>query len=181
MNSAHISDKPSIASGLDQAIEEVCAYVSKLNKQEFNFAPIEKWNAGQQLDHLIRSIKPLNLAYGLPVAILRWRFGVANRPSKSYQGLVDKYESKLAGGGRASGRFIPTPVLYEEKEKLCRRYQQEKNKLIRKISNINEAVLDKYILPHPLLGMLTLREMLFFTIHHNHHHLNLMKKYLEKS
>jgi len=179
MNSALISDKLSIASGLDEAVESVCDYVRRLNKEEFNFAPGEKWNAGQQLDHLIRSIKPLNLAYGLPSIILKWRFGVSNRPSKTYQRLVEKYESKLALGGRASGRFIPSPVSYELKEQLCNRYGQEKEKLNKKINRIEEAVLDKYILPHPLLGMLTLREMLFFTIHHNHHHLNLMRNYLK--
>jgi len=179
MNPASISDKLSIASGLDEAVESVCDYVRRLNRDEFNFAPAEKWNAGQQLDHLIRSIKPLNLAYGLPVVILKWRFGVSNRPSKTYQGLVEKYESKLALGGKASGRFIPTPVSYELKDQLCNNYHHEKEKLNKKIKRMEEDVLDKYILPHPLLGKLTLREMLFFTIYHNHHHLNLMRKYLK--
>ncbi len=181
MNSALISDKSSIATELDEAVESVCDYVKKLNKEEFNFAPAEKWNAGQQIDHLIRSIKPLNLAYALPVIVLKWRFGVSNRPSKTYQELVEKYKSKLALGGRASGRFIPTLVSYETKEILCSKYQQEKEKLNKKIVRIDEAVLDKYILPHPLLGMLTLREMLFFTIHHNYHHLQLMRSYLQAS
>ena len=180
MNDASISNIATITSGLHQAVESVCEYVRKLSKEQFVFAPTGKWNAGQQLDHLIRSIKPLNLAYALPVAILKLRFGVANRPSKTYAGLVDKYETKLAGGGRASGRFIPEMIPFESKDKLCDKYQKEKEKLNRKISRMEEPVLDKYILPHPLLGMLTLREMLFFTIHHNHHHLNLMKKYLEE-
>ena len=35
--------------------------------------------------------------------------------------------------------------------------------------------LDVYILPHPLLGKVTLREMLYFTIHHNEHHLELLQ------
>lgn len=33
-----------------------------------------------------------------------------------------------------------------------------------------DADLDRYLLPHPLLGKLTLREMLFFTLYHNYHH-----------
>jgi hypothetical protein len=181
MNSTLIADKASITLALNEAVESVCNYVKQLSKEQFNFAPPDKWNAGQQLDHLIRSIKPLNLAYALPVTLLKLRFGITNRPSKTYHGLVDKYESKLALGGRASGRFIPTLVAYESKDKLCVKYQNEKEKLNKKISRIDEEVLDKYILPHPLLGMLTLREMLYFTIHHNHHHLNLMRKYLQES
>jgi|SRR5882672_10633400 len=47
--------------------------------------------------------------------------------------------------------------------------------LIAKIEKQSEADLDKYILLHPLLGKLILREMLYFTIHHNEHHLELLK------
>jgi len=178
MNYASISEKASIIEGLSAAVDDVNNYLKGLSKEEFEFAPPEKWNAGQQLDHLIRSIKPLNLAYALPSFVLKMKFGLANRPSKTYTGLVEKYESKLAEGGKASGRFIPEPVPHEAKEKLCSLYKKEKEKLNSKVDRIEEATLDKYILPHPLLGKLTLREMLFFTIHHNRHHLNLMKKYL---
>jgi hypothetical protein len=181
MNNVSISDIPSIISGLSDAVHSVSEYVRQLSNEQFSFSPPDKWNAGQQLDHLIRSIKPLNLAYALPGAVLKLRFGVANRPSKTYAGLVEKYESKLAGGGKASGRFIPETVPYESKDKLCSKYEKEKEKLNKKISRMEEDDLDRYILPHPLLGMLTLREMLFFTIHHNYHHLNLMKTYLTKS
>jgi hypothetical protein len=33
-----------------------------------------------------------------------------------------------------------------------------------------EGSLDRCRLPHPLLGKLTVREMLFFTLYHNLHH-----------
>jgi len=177
MNYSSISDKASIIKGLSAAVDEVNNYVIGLSKQEFEFAPPEKWNAGQQLDHLIRSIKPLNLAFALPLFILKMKFGLTNRPSKTFPGLVEKYERKLIEGGRASGRFVPEPVAYETKEKNCNLYAREKEKLNSKVNRFSEETLDKYILPHPLLGKLTLREMLFFTIHHNSHHLNLMRKY----
>ena len=177
MNYSSISGKASIIAGLDAAVDEVNAFVFGLDKAAFEHAPPGKWNAGLQLDHLIRSMKPLNLAYSLPGFILKWKFGIANRPSKTYTGLVEKYESKLAGGGKASGRFIPAPVPFEMKDNLCVVYRKEKEKLKRKIKGYDEALLDKYILPHPLLGKLTLREMLFFTIHHNRHHLRLMRAY----
>ena len=38
------------------------------------------------------------------------------------------------------------------------------------IGSWREQDLDRYVLPHPLLGKLTLREMLFFTLYHNYHH-----------
>ena len=38
------------------------------------------------------------------------------------------------------------------------------------VGSWREADLDRYLLPHPLLGKLTIREMLFFTLYHNYHH-----------
>ena len=102
-------------------------------------------------------------------------FGKTNRPSKTYQELVTKYKTKLAAGGRASGPFIPPFIDYEKKDKLIKKYDDQKQKLIAKIEKQNEKDLDVYILPHPLLGKVTLREMLYFTIHHNEHHLELLK------
>jgi hypothetical protein len=38
--------------------------------------------------------------------------------------------------------------------------------------NWGESELDSYILPHPILGKLTIREMLFFTLYHDTLHLS---------
>jgi hypothetical protein len=38
-------------------------------------------------------------------------------------------------------------------------------------SNCKEAQLDQYLVPHPLLGKITLRELGYFTIYHTQHHL----------
>jgi hypothetical protein len=34
-----------------------------------------------------------------------------------------------------------------------------------------ERALDRHLLPHPLMGLLTIREMLAFTVYHTAHHL----------
>jgi hypothetical protein len=44
------------------------------------------------------------------------------------------------------------------------------NQLASSIGRWREEDLDYYRLPHPLLGKLTVREMLFFTVYHNYHH-----------
>jgi len=49
-------------------------------------------------------------------------------------------------------------------------------KLIAKISNWKDEDLDHFLLPHPLLGKITLREMLYFTDFHILHHNDLMHK-----
>lgn len=101
----------------------------------------------------------------MPKFVLIILFGKTNRSSRTYDELVIKYEAKLTAGGKASRPFIPLPVSFEKKDELVKKYVQQKQKLIPKIEKQSEADLDKYILPHPLLGKITLREMLYFTIH----------------
>jgi hypothetical protein len=44
------------------------------------------------------------------------------------------------------------------------------NQLADVVGHWREEDLDRYRLPHPLLGKLTVREMLLFTVYHNYHH-----------
>lgn len=170
-----IEDKPQIIFALNEKIDAFNNYIEPLSKEQFEATPNGKWSAAQNLDHLIRSIKPLQLAYRLPKFALLILFGKTNRPSRTYDELVTKYKTKLTAGGKASGPFIPPFISFEKKEVLIRKYREHKQKLIAKIEKQEEKDLDTYILPHPLLGKVTLREMLFFTIHHNEHHLELLK------
>ena len=170
-----IHDKPQIISALSEKVDALNNYIVPLNKDQFEATPNGKWSAGQNLDHLIRAIKPLQLAYSLPKFALNILFGKTNRPSRTYDDLVTKYKTKLASGGKASGPFIPPIIRFEKKDELIKKYANQKQKLISKIEKQSEADLDKFILPHPLLGKVTLREMLYFTIHHNEHHLDLLK------
>jgi hypothetical protein len=171
-----IQDKQEIVEALNREVNSFNNYISALSKDQFEATPESKWSAGQNLDHLIKSIKPLQLAYSLPKFILKMMFGKANRPSKTYDELVLKYKAKLAAGGRASGPFIPPPISFDKKDVLLKKYEGHKKSIIKKIEKQSEGDLDNYILPHPLLGKITLREMLFFTVHHNVHHLELLKK-----
>jgi hypothetical protein len=55
------------------------------------------------------------------------------------------------------------------------------NRLYEILQKWPENDLDKYRLPHPLLGKLTLREMLFFTLYHNRHHMNNVQRRLDQT
>src|SRR5688572_33415312 len=105
-----IEYKPQIIYALNEKIDAFNDYIELLSKEQFEGAPNGKWSAGQNLDHLIRAIKPLQLAYRLPKITLLILFGRTNRPSRTYDELVTKYKTKLEAGGKASGPFIP-PVI----------------------------------------------------------------------
>jgi hypothetical protein len=164
-------EREAIAKLLQQNYLQVISQIQQLNDQQLLHAPPEKWNAIQQLDHLIKSIAPVKMAFGIPRFILSWRFGVANRPSRTYDALVDRYHIKLQAGGRASGNFVPPAAIDpSQKEVLLGKLEKLSTQLASKTIRYNESALDKYILPHPLLGKITLREMLYFTAYHASHH-----------
>ena len=161
---------PSIQQQLAVHHAEFRHLMEGLTQEEYSFAPAGKWSAGQQLEHICRSIWPVNLAFGLPLWVLRVLYGKANRPSKSYPELVEKYTARLAAGGRATGPYIPNKTNWGRREHLLRKLETLEIELSRKVGKLTEDQLDSYVLPHPLLGKLTLREMLFFTIYHVQHH-----------
>lgn len=153
-------------------------FIYTLNKEDFEAIPENKWSAGQQLEHIYLSLKPLTQALMIPRFLLRLIFGKSIRPSKNYEALVEKYKTKLANGGRATGRFVPALVLADKKEVLIKKIQHTVYKLTSLISHYKEAELDCLILPHPLLGKLTIREMLYFSIYHVEHHKAISKRNL---
>jgi len=144
--------------------------ITSLNEDDFSYSPEGKWNAGQQLDHLIRAVSPLSIGLRLPKFLIRALYGKANRPSKSFDELVKKYKSKLEGGGRARGRFIPGKIQFYNKKKNIKGLLAKIEQLVKNIDSYSERQLDTFILPHPLLGKVTLREMMYFTIYHAEHH-----------
>ena len=144
--------------------------ISALPDTDFLFSNQGKWTAGQQLEHIVKSVRPVNLAFSLPSFLLKIIFGKANRPSKSFDALVEKYQSKLAAGGKSSAPFIPKAVSVADKEKLAKRLHALIDSLAGRTGSLTEEQLDILILPHPLLGKLTFREMLYFTIYHVQHH-----------
>ncbi len=150
-------------------------YITRLSAAEFEETPNGKWSAGQNLEHLIKSISPVNLALRLPKILPRMLYGSANRGSKTFDELVTRYTERLAAGGTASSPFVPKVVLSSQKDAKLAAFSREIDRLARVIPTWSEGDLDEYILPHPLLGKVTVREMLFFTVYHIEHHLQILK------
>jgi len=136
-----------------------------------------KWSVAENIQHLIISTNTSILAFTLPAFVVRWIGGKPNRGSKSYEALVEKYQTRLAEGGKASGRFVPKQMKIKYgKERLLQAWQKATSKFIAAIKNkTTESKLDDYLVRHPLLGRITLRELCYFTIYHTEHHLNIIK------
>jgi DinB superfamily len=169
-------DKKKIILELEKAFEAVVHTSRDMEDGRFFHQPEGKWSAAENLGHLILAVKPLNIAFRLPRFILRLLIGKANRPSLSYVDLVAKYQQKLAAGGRASRAFIPKSLpANTDKATLLRNFQNVNDRFLENSSQWKEEELDIYMLPHPLLGKLTIREMLYFTVYHTQYHHEIIK------
>jgi DinB superfamily len=151
-----------------------------LSEAEFEFCWQRKWSAGQQLHHIIRSVQPVRWGMILPKMFFRVYFGKANRPSKSFEALNEKYQQKLALGGMATGRFLPQKISCLQRDALISELNLMVDKLCKLVLKYSEEDLDTLVVPHPLLGKITLREMLYFTVFHVKHHQNLVMLYLKQ-
>lgn len=150
---------------------------------KFDYAPIEgKWTTAQHIDHLIKTVNALSKAMSMPKFFLKYKFGACNRPERSLDEIKDKYYKKLKNIDtkefNSSGRFAPRNLSNADKQKTIGELKTAVNKLIKKGSSWSESSLSKYVLPHPALGRMTIREFLmFFSFHANHHMDNLKANY----
>ncbi len=127
-----------------------------------------KWTPLQQLSHIEKSVSPVKLAFAMPKFVLSAMFGKADGQSISYEQLQLNYKAKLDAGGKSTTRFLPDTTC--DRHKLLAILNNHVQVLCQKMERFSENELDTYRLPHPLLGKITLREMLYFTIHHVQHH-----------
>jgi len=168
-----------------KTLEDILAAVEDLRVHGLTFwrdftpdkfaAPIgDAWSPADNIRHLIKSTLPVTKAFKLPALVLRTLFGTAKEASLSYSDLVSRYKAILDAGGTA-GRFAPRMVsaptdIEQWQVKLISVCSDSLSDLSRAASRWSEAELDRYRLPHPLLGKITLREMLFFTHYDFSHH-----------
>ena len=155
--------------------------LNQLSEKDFERNRENKWSAGQQLEHIIKSVKPVEMAFGLPAFVLKRKFGLANRPSKSYDDLVTKYKNTLntKSDFKMPNEFAPNEASFSKRKKELEKLDQSVQKLCTRVNTFSEEELDKFVLPHPLMGKVTLREMLYFTAYHVQHHQKQIPKNLE--
>jgi len=167
--------KSEITAELLLEFKNVGEWYEKHPENKFEYGPVGKWNAAQILDHLITSAKPINLALSLPKLALGLKFGKSKKESRSYDEVVSVYQQALADGGKAPANFEPPKEPARTKEKSLAKLAEEGQKLAAVANKWSDADLDKYQLPHPLIGNLSIRELLQFTIYHMRHHLKGLK------
>jgi hypothetical protein len=153
----------------------VTQFFTQFDQQTFFQSISGQWSPAENLQHLIQSCRPVILALNLPKTILRLIYGEANRPSTTFAIVRDRYiNGALAGGGKASGIYIPkvSSQSSAKRRRILQQWANQEKRVAKALEKWSENDLDTHLLPHPLLGHMTVREILFFTLYHNMHHVN---------
>ena len=165
-------NKEEIISQINEHYRDFVIFINELSEEEFNLNLPEKWSAKQQLQHVILCVEPLVRVYKMPKHLIEQTFGNTNKSNNSYEEILEKYLSKLKNGGKAPSLYVPKATNIFEKESLVNTLQSLIKGLNLAVSSFSEMELEALCIPHPLLGTITLKEMLFNAIYHvKHHHL----------
>ncbi len=173
-----IHNKIDIIEHIQQAFDQVSTFMNNLTTAQCIQASASQWSAGQHLQHLVLSTQPINTLLMGDIEHIKV-FGTPDRPTAwSYDELVANYQAHLEKGAKAKGQFVPDELTLYDKEELIDDFILAKEELIEALEEWDDDALDKYCIPHPLLGKLSIREMLFFTIYHTRHHFKGIKRLL---
>ena len=173
--------KQEIAAAFVAEFTAVHDFFAGIDGEKFLAAPEGVWSPAENLVHLIKSCAPVIMALGLPKTALRIRFGWVRHETRTLAQVRYTYVNEaLAGGGRAGGPFVPEGIepTADAQSRILTKWQDKGNELQAALKKWSDQALDHYVLPHPLLGKMTVREILFFTLYHNLHHVNDVQRLL---
>jgi uncharacterized damage-inducible protein DinB len=169
-----ISTKIELLTTLKDSNQQVTKWFAEIPTEEFFLRHGAVWSASDNLDHLIKSHRPIAKALKLPKFTLQAMFRKSEKPSRSYEEICRIYRDEITKGAQASGRYLPNQEdsenAEEKKRELFEQFSKASAELVYVAEKWTERELDGYLLPHPLIGKLTIREMLYFTIYHNLRH-----------
>jgi hypothetical protein len=151
------------------------AYLASIPGSEFFEPQGGAWSPAEHARHLAKAARPFAQALRMPRIVIGLRFGLHRGPSLPFAELRQRYLAQLAAGGTA-GRFTPSerprPADAERgRDEVLAGWHAANLSLEGAVSGWAEGALDRYRLPHPLLGPLTVREMMAFSVYHTAHHL----------
>lgn len=170
-------DKVEIAELLELKHQEIFDWLKNQPEENWEKGPNGKWTTGQHILHLINSIQLLNKALSYPKFILKYKFGVCNRPARDYKTIAKKYNEKLEKNQDRAKLFnqkLKKPTSKQRKS-LLTLYQIQQKKLQYKTKKISDKNLDTLVIPHPLMGKMTIREIIMWTAYHTQHHTETLK------
>ena len=171
--------KEAIANLLEEKHTILFNWLENSPKDHWEKGPKDKWTVGQQILHLTDSLQLLNNALSYPRFFLKYKFGTCNREPRDYKTVAEKYQQKLKENkerARVFNQKLKKPLL-KDRKRLLTKLQIQSKKLQYKLLKISDINLDTLVIPHPLMGKMTIREIIMWTAHHTEHHTEILQKH----
>ncbi len=175
-----------LLTSFQQTNREVADFFAAIPAERFFTHPDGVWSPAENLVHLLKAVSPVARAMKLPKFVLALLFGRGKQSSRTLEQIQTTDLEKLAQGARASGGFVPQidgnpSDPRQVQQGLIQKWNEVSARVPAVLATWNDSVLDQRSLPHPILGKLTVREMLFFTLYHNTHHVSDVERLLAEN
>lgn len=171
-------DKFDIADLIEKKYQELFDWLNQQPVENWETGPEGKWKASQHILHLVNSLQLLNNALSYPRFFLKYKFGLSNRPSRDYDAVVKRYQEKIEENKDKTIDFnkdLKSPLL-KDRPRLLTKLQIQHKKLQYKTRKISDINLNTLVIPHPLMGKMTVRELIMWAAYHTEHHTTILKK-----
>ena len=161
-----------IADLIEEKYQVLFDWLNQQPGENWEQGPEGKWTTSQHILHLVNSLQLLNNALSYPRFFLKYKFGLSNRPSRSYEEVVKKYQEKLEENKDKTIAFnenLKSPLL-KDRPRLLTRLQIQHKKSQYKTRKISDVNLDTLVIPDPLMGKMTVKELIMWAAYHTEHH-----------
>ncbi|MFK7934721.1 MAG: DinB family protein [Saprospiraceae bacterium] len=169
--------KAEILAELNKAFDALAETTITMDQTAYDTIPHgDKWSAAGHHEHIMLSNAASATALKQPAAFFA-RFGALDRAPLNYQDLKSTYQEKSKRVVlKPSSKYAPTANAPKSREELLTSWKMVQTKLNERLNKWSDEELEKAVLPHPAVGLMTMKEMMLFTIYHTWHHIDGMEK-----
>jgi hypothetical protein len=176
---------PQIVGALTRVERDVAVFFGSLSEDEFVFRIGAAWTPAEHLQHLNITVRAIARGLSVPPWLLQLRFRRSKSISRSYDEFRETYRAELARGAKAPTAYIPgagvdSAAISEHRTEILARWARVNEAVRTRLKRWQERDLDQTLLPHPILKTITAREMLFFMLYHDQHHVTGAKSRLPR-
>ena len=159
-----------IKAALTEVLDQIGQFITANTSGTLHAKPTDKWSIAEELMHLAKANQGSSVAFCQPTDKLP---PTAHEP-RGYEAIAAQYrERSQTIGVKAPPKLIPGDEVLQLTVEQCQsQFASASEALLHSLNNWAEEGLDAVtVWKHPLLGPVTAREMLLFTVFHNRHHL----------
>ena len=172
---SEVMEKSQIKSALRKSFSDVVHLIHHFDEEVYTEPKEEgKWTPEEILGHLWLSTVPVVKAMSIPKVKLEEKFGKLERDEFEYDDLKSKYYTALEKGVTAPALFVFSQKGELSKDQLIQKFTTSLDHLLTELDKWSEDDLSCHVIPHPAIGVLSMREMLYSTHFHTIHHYNQM-------